>query len=61
MLTWLRKRHNIKMLEIKEAREFYNHQTLTCRSKAEHIGICVALKTYYLNLIYASMCIFYSY
>ena len=49
------------MLEIKEAREFYNHQTLTCRSKAEHIGICVALKTHYLNLIYASMCIFYSY
>ena len=33
------------MLEIKEAREFYNHQTLTCRGKSEHIGICVALKT----------------
>ena len=39
------------MLEMKEAREFYNHQTLTYRNKAEHIGICIALKAYYLNLI----------
>lgn len=52
MLIWLRKRHDIKMLDIKETKKFCDHQTLTCTSKVEHIVICVALKTYCFNLFY---------
>ena len=53
MLIRLRKRHDIKMLVIEEAKEFCDHQTLTCTSKVGHIGIFVALKTYCFNLFYA--------